>query len=257
MFSIVSLFILTVVLVVFTIAIYKAVYTYKINKKILSGEVTGRKLVDVSKMVMITIIVGLAVYAALLVYVVNDYATRDYSVPRNNYAVIDVSDEEHYKYVSYFGDVQLEDASFAKVYQKEANEGYSKEIVESGEYVFTIFKRTTPADSFHPDFLCFADYVGEDNKEAICYSKAGFLAVSEEDGGFFGESAGDIFESLLYIGYLDKDSAFEIQMNLLDEKAENAYNAAMQKAYEEDKGDFPDAQEFAISTGSVTIVMEQ
>ena len=132
MFSIVNVLLLIVVLIIGTIFVYKIYYTYKINKKIQSGEITGRKLVDVSKMVMIVVISGLVIYAGILMYVVNDYATKDYSVPRNNYAVIDTSDADGYEYISYFGNMRLNDASFATVYSREANAGYDKEIVESG-----------------------------------------------------------------------------------------------------------------------------
>ena len=137
MFSIVNILLLMVILVIGIIFVYKIYYTHKINQKIQSGEITGRKLVDVSKMIMIAVITGLVIYAGILMYVVSDYATKDYSVPRNNYAVIDTSDADSYEYISYFGNMQLNDASFAAVYSREANAGYDKEIVESGDYRFS------------------------------------------------------------------------------------------------------------------------
>lgn len=256
MFSIVNVLILLVVLVIATIFIYKIIYTHKINQRIQAGEVTGRKLVDVSKMVMIAVIVGLIVYAGILMYVVNDYAHQEHVIPRNNYAVIDVSEPDNYKYVSYFGNEQLDDASFAKVYNKDANEGYEKEVIESEPYVFTVFKRTTPADSFHPDFLCFAEFVGEDKEKYMCYGRTGFQSITEETDGFYGESSGEIEDCLLYLGYLDSDCQFDITMSLLDEDAEMKYNEAMQKAYEEDKGKFPIAEDYAEETGRVSITIE-
>lgn len=71
----------------------------------------------------------------MLTYVVYDYGNREYSVPRNNFAIIDVSDEDNYTYAGYLGSSDLEDASFAKVYSKDTNEGYSKEVIKSGEYI--------------------------------------------------------------------------------------------------------------------------
>lgn len=256
MFSITNLFALIVIVVTLLVFIYKLIYTYKINKIIQSGEGNGRGLVDLSKMVLIAVIVGLSVYSAILMYVVNDYVTQDNTIPRNNYAVIDVSDEDNYQYISYFGANELNDASFAKVYKKDANEGYDREVIESGEYIFTVFRRTAPADSFHPDFLCFVDFTATDKDEYVCYKKSGFHSIIEESEGFYGETSGDIMDSILYIGYLDQGCEFDIAISLLDNDAEIEYNEAMHKAYEEDKGDFPSAEEFAVSTGKISIRIE-
>ena len=256
MFSIVNILLLIVILVIGIIFVYKIYYTHKINQKIQSGEITGRKLVDVSKMVMIAVITGLVIYAGILMYVVNDYATKDYSVPRNNYAVIDTSDADGYEYISYFGNMQLNDASFAKVYSRDANAGYDKEIVESGEYRFIVFTRNTQGDDFHPDFLCFVDYTGTDMGEYACYNKVGFQSLEAKEEQFYGESSGNIRNGLLYIGNLDEGCQFNITMSLLNDDAEIKYDEAMQQAYKEDKGIFPDAEEFADSVGKVSIIIE-
>ena len=138
MFSTIYLLLLVVILMAATIFIYKLYYTYKINQRIQSGEVTGRKLVDLSKMIMIAVITGLVIYTGILMYVIHDYAGMEYKVSRNNYAIIDVSGEE-YSYISYGGKEPLDDASFAKVYSKEENPGYEKEIVQSEDYRFVGF----------------------------------------------------------------------------------------------------------------------
>lgn len=256
MFSIVNILLLIVIFVIGIIFVYKIYYTHKINQKIQSGEITGRKLVDVSKMIMIAVITGLVIYAGILMYVVSDYATKDYSVPRNNYAVIDTSDADGYEYISYFGNVQLNDASFAAVYSREANAGYDKEIVESGDYRFTVFTRTSQSDDFHPDFLCFVAYTGTNMEEYMCYSKAGFQSVEVKEEHFYDESSGYIRNDLLYIGNLDEGCQFNITMSLLKGDAETKYDEAIQQAYKEDKGIFPDAEDFADSVGKVSIIIE-
>ena len=256
MFRLVYILFMIVVLIIGTIFVYKIYYTHKINKKIQSGEIAGRKLVDVSKMVMIAVISGLVIYTGILTYIVVDYATKDYSVPRNNYAVIDISDADTYKYISYFGNMQLNDASFAKVYSRDANAGYDKEIVESGEYRFIVFTRNTQGDDFHPDFLCFVDYTGTDMGEYACYNKVGFQSLEAKEEQFYGESSGNIRNGLLYIGNLDEGCQFNITMSLLNDDAEIKYDEAMQQAYKEDKGIFPDVEEFADSVGTVSIIIE-
>ena len=241
MFRIVNILLLMVILVIGTIFVYKIYYTHKINQRIQSEEITGRNLVDVSKMIMIAVITGLVIYAGILMYVVGNYATKDYSVSRNNYEVIDTSDEDAYKYISYFGNVPLDDASFAKVYSREKNVGYEKEIVESGDYRFIVFTRNTEADDFHPDFLCFVEYIGSDTGEYVCYSKAGFQSIEAKEEQLYGESAGDIRNDLLYIGNLDKGCQFNITISLLNK---------------EDKGKFPDVEDFAYTVGKVNIIIE-
>lgn len=253
MFRVSILFALLVVLVVAIIFVYRLIYTYNINKKIQSGEIQGRKMVDLSRMVTIAIIVGLVIYSSIVTYVANDYANQEYHVSRNNYAIIDVSNPDDYEYAGYYGNVQLEDASFAKAYSKEENPGYEKEIVASGDYVFTVFTRTSPADSFHPDFLCFVEYIGTDKEKYVCYDNAGFQAIGEEKDHFFVGSAGDITDCRLYIGYLEENYSFQISMSLLDQEAEQKYMEAEELAYKNDKGEFPEVEDFAVSVGSVNI----
>ena len=256
MYRVSNLLILLVVLVIGIVFIYRLIYTHSINKRILSGEIQGRKMIDVSSMVMIAIIVGLTIYSVLLTYVVNDYANQNYLMPRNNYAVIDVSNPEEYKYAGYFGKVELEDASFAKVYSKEENAGYDKEVIASGEYLFTVFTRNTPADSFHPDFRCFVEYTGDKGTSRSCYNNAGFQAFDVKDYFSIG-TAGDIRESLLYIGYLDVNYSFQITMALMDKDTEEKYIEAEKQAEKENKEETPKIEDFADSIGSVTIIVEE
>lgn len=253
MFRVSILFILLVALVVTLIFVYRLIYTHNINKKIQSGEIQGRKMMDLSRMVTIAVIIGLILYSGIVTYVVNDYANQESHVLRNNYAIIDVSNPDKYEYAGYFGSVQLKDASYAKMYNKDENTGYEKEVVTSGDYVFTVFTRSAPADSFHPDFLCFVEYIGADKEKYVCYDKAGFQAIGEEEDQFFAGSAGNISDGLLYIGYLEEGHSFQISMSLLDQEAEKNYMEAEELAYKEDKGQFPEVEDFAVSVGSVDI----
>lgn len=253
MLAVSRIFVLLVVLIIVVIFIYRRIYTHNINKRIQLGEIQGGKMVDMSKMINIAVIVGLIVYSVIVTYLVNDYANQEYTVSRNDYAVIDVSNPEEYKYAGYFGNAELEDASFAKGYNKEENPGYEKEIVESGDYVFTVFTRTAPADNFHSDFLCFVEYVGTEKEKYTCYDNAGYQVLKEDGGYSFAGSAGDITDCLLYIGNLDEDCSFQITMSLLDEEAEQKYMQAEEQAYLDDKGEFPNVEDYAVSVATVSI----
>ena len=67
-----AILLLVVILVIVTIFVYKIYYTYKINKRIQSGEITGKKLVDLSKMVLIAVITGLTIYAGILMHMLKN-----------------------------------------------------------------------------------------------------------------------------------------------------------------------------------------
>jgi len=255
MFGISRILLLMIILVATIVFMYKLYYTRKINQRIQSGEITGRRLVDLSKMVMVAVIAGLVIYAGILMYVIHDYASMEYQESRNNYAIIDVSGEE-YNYISNGGNVSLEDASFAKGYNKEANPGYDKEVLQSGDYQFVLFTRSAVADDFHPDFLCFVDYIGADKEDAICYNTAGFVSLEPEGGYLLGGSGGEIRDSVLYIGNLDSGCKFSITMNILDSAGEIEYDEAIQQAYKEEKGEFPEPEEFAKTVGKIDIVIE-
>lgn len=256
MIGISALFLLISVLVISIIFIYWLIYAHKINQRILSGENQGRKLIDIPKMIMIAILVGLVVFCSILMWIVNDKSIQTYTVSRNNYAIIDVSNPDNYEYITYMGDMEFNDASYAKVYNMEENPGYSREVVESGDYVFTVFRRTSIADSFHPDFLCYAQYVGDDMEEMSCYMEAEFTQLGAESSAFSLGSGGYINECLLYIGYLDAGWQFDISMSLLDSDAEVKYDEAVQQGYKEDKGEFPKVKEFATEVSEVSIVID-
>ena len=59
-----------------------------------------------------------------------------------------------------------------------------------------------------------------------------------------------------YLKTTKPDIAIVTTMSLLNDNAEIKYDEAIQQAYKEDKGMFPDAEEFADSVGTVSIIIE-
>lgn len=250
MTSVIVIFIAAAFVAALAVFAYYLIYTRKINKKIISGEVAGKKLVDIPKAVMIAVISLLTVYCVILSGSLKTAAENAGNITRNNYAVINVSDPQNYKYISYFGNSNLDDASFAKIYSVEENEGYSKEVIKDGNFTFTVFKRTSPADDFHPDFLCFAEYTGAKSDELRLYSSASFSA---SNGSMGGGSSMDLSDKLLFIGNIDDETDFNASLYILDEKSENEFSLAMQKAETDNKSIFPSEKDFAIESGKVTV----
>lgn len=252
MFNMINIYFTIAFLVVLGLLIYYFVYTAKINKRIRSGETSGKKLVDIPRIILIVVIAVLTFYCVLLSHSLHN----EDQTSRNDYAIINVVEQDKDQYQAYGGNPKLNDASFAGVYSKENNAGYNKEVIKEGDYIFTIFKRNSFPDNFHPDFLCYAEYKGK-KERLVVYNTSSFVSASDADdhldSGYGGNSVSDC---LLFIGNLDPGYDFRIRFDLMDEKSETAYMDAMQKATEENKGNFPDIENFATSSAEVAIRFE-
>lgn len=259
MYRIIYLIIVATLIVGAALAVYYLIYQHRINKKILSNESSGKKMADIPKAVMISVIILLLIYSAIIFESYQFAIKNAQEVSRNNYAVIDVSNVENYQYIEYFGSTEYADASFAEIYSKEGIPGYDREVIEDGNFTFITFTRNTPADSFHPDFLCFVDYNGTDENENF-YKKGEFSTNIDGEEPFFGiSSGGDSPSHMLYIGNLNQDDSFKITISLLDEDAEAQFAKDMQEAMEKnaDSTDkFPVAEDYAIETGCVQIQLQ-
>lgn len=250
MANIVGICIGIVLIAAFAVFIYYLIYTRNINKKIKSENVSGRQLTDIPKIIMIAVIIVLTLFCGILTHSLRTTYNDAEKLTRNNYAAISISDSENYTYASYFGNAVLDDASFAKVYSIEENPGYTKEIIKDGEFTFTVFKRSSTADSFHPDFLCYCQYTGKINTDLELYHSGKFSCA---EGSVGAGSGGNISDTLLFIGNIDEGTILSVSLYILDEKASNEFNDAIQKANEEDKGEFPCENDFAVSSGKVSI----
>ena len=111
-------------------------------------------------------------------------------------------------------------------------------------------------DVFHPDFFCFVDYTGETFEEYSLYEFYEYIDTdSMESIGGIGSGGSIPAESILIIGNANETDSFRIKYAILDGKGKNEYLQADQKAYEDDKGTFPEASDYAVSTGSVVITV--
>ncbi|MCD7825625.1 MAG: hypothetical protein LUH14_06675 [Clostridiaceae bacterium] len=239
-----------ILLAVLAVFIYYLIYTNRINKKIRSGEISGKRLIDIPKIIMIAVIIVLILFCGILSNSLQTAYNNAGKTTRNNYATIDISDPQNYQYTSYFGDAELDDASFAKMYSIEENIGYTKEVTVDGNFTFTVFKRESAADSFHPDFLCYCEYTGEVSQDLTLYNSPSF---SNENGSISSGIGCEVSDALLYIGNMDEQTVFTISISVLDEKAISEFNDAMNKAMTEDSNELPEEKDFAISSGKVSI----
>lgn len=234
MFSILILAVLLLIAVLFLV-VYYMIYTKKINQRVCEGNTKVKRMPDFHKATIVVIIILL-----LSVCVVNAFTPAATTISRNNYAVIDTSD---YSYMAYSSNVSLDDASFARLFSEDGNDGYTREEFQDGDFHFIVFTAKTPSDSFHPDFLCYIVYIGD---VAAAMSLNGQFLDPITDT-HVGDST--IFDyknqTLLIVGNYDKDSKFVLKMGAYDDLGYKNYL---------DSTDTDEAMEsFAISVGSVLI----
>lgn len=254
--SIIGLSVMATILVAVCVFIYYLIYARSVNRRIQSGQMTGRRMIDIPKILIIAVIVVLILYSVIITQGMkqSQRVMEENYQNRNNIVEID---PEKFIYLSYMGTMGSDDASYARAYSKEVNEGYAKSEFQDGDFTFTVFTRLSEHDDFHPDFICFAEYVGAIDASWSVYENIEFLDLSgEAHPNSIGYGGGEVKKEYLFVGNLNADCAGRINIAFLDAGAEQAYMEADQKAYEADNGEFPSPMDYASTRASVEIVVE-
>ena len=246
----IMLIISIVVIVMIALAVYCVIYTKNINKKIQNGGSSRKKMMDIPKAVMISVIVILLLYSVISTMALYDNNDTT-AVNRDNIASINLED---YTYDMYWGTKDNTDASFARMYSKDDNPGYRKTVKEDGDFIFTVFTRITDHDDFHPDFICYVDCIKEDTDE-FALSRSFMFQDTVSGKVYHGMSTGGgDTKNDLYIGNINENESVKITMGLTPIDKE-----AIEQAEDVHKDD-GDASSFisdtAVSSGSVTITIE-
>jgi hypothetical protein len=251
-FSILGFMVLITLIVGVALFCYYLIYANHINKKIQNGQASNREMIDIPKVIMIAVIVLLLSYTIIISYNATESYKNASIVNRDDAVIVDLSD---YTICMYTGERTTDSADFAKAYSKEANAGYKKTVEQDGDFVFTTFIRTDEADDFHPDFLCFVDYTGEENSVWSLYKETDYIDnISGTVTGL--SSGGDIQTNLLYIGNLNDGESFQITQGVLNAAAEREYSNAQDTADKSEPGEIPSFADYALSSGSTLITME-
>ena len=230
--------------------IYMCVYTNIINKRIKRGEVVKkRKVLEPRDAVMC--ISSMALMVMLIMYLNESIGRRhdydDYNddykreVSRNAFVMADASNPEEYVVEQmvdrfYGGDNEL-DFSYLSMYSVDENPGYTKEVIEGDLCTFTLFKRKADPNSFHPDFICFIDYKGE-NKDGWMCECLSFMDKNTNDRLPGSAMKGDsVCDRLLFLGNMDKGSEAVIDIYILNDESyelfseDNGHNFLKVKDY--------------------------
>lgn len=219
MFTLLEIYFMIAFLAVLGLLGYYSVYTRKINSHIQSGEVSGKKLVGIPRIITVFVIAFLSFGCVVLsFYLLKD----DEESSRNDFAIINIVEEDEDPYQAYGGNPRLNDPAYAGLYSKKSNAGYDKEVIKDGDYIFTIFKRTSFPDNFHPDFLCFAEYMGKRDDLYVSITSS-FVSASDTDHHL---DNGGVSDHLLFIGNLDPGFDFKIHFDLIDKAAKESFKAS-------------------------------
>lgn len=254
MFNIIVIIVLVTFIIGIAMFCYYLIYAHNINKKIQSGQVNHKKMIDIPKAMMIAIIILLLSYSVILSVGLKQSYDITTTTNRNNFSIIDLSD---YTFCGYSGTRGNDDASYTKVYSKKENKGYDKSVIKDGDFLFTLFTRNTDYDEFHPDFLCYVDYIGKMKSDFTRYEMCEYINISNSQAKeSVVNGGGNLKTSLLYIGNLNERESFKITECVFDEKTEAKFSKANEKAYKNDKGEFPSIKKYALSSGSATITIK-
>lgn len=220
MTNIIAMIFLATILFFLCFISYYVLYTKKINRKILDGSSSKNKMLDIPKFIMISVIILLLVYSIILsssINQLNNIHSKQLQ-NRDNFVEIDLSD---YKYLQHPGNMNSTDASYAKVYSIDENEGYDKRVEESDNFKFTIFTRNSDYDNFHPDFLCFVEYIGKSDTKYSLYSNCTYTdSKTKSVISGVGTDTSIHTNGSLYIGNLNTDEIFELSYYFLNDKDE-------------------------------------
>ena len=231
--------------------IYYVIYTVVINHRISKGITDGKRLTDFSKIAMLVIIAVLA----YMYWSQSKFYNSAYAHTRNNFVSVDVSDPDKPQLMSQTNS-DIDDISYVTVYSDEENPGYDKNVYAEGDFMYTVFTRAGAVDDFHPDFLCFVEYMGDADESVAFYEMAGFESPEDDGRGWRGGSGGFTFpDEVLYMGNLDEDCTFVVNLCTLDEEEKAAYDAAFEQAMADDKGEFPEWSDFADEASEVRITL--
>lgn len=249
--------ILVTFFVVVIVFIYYLIYVHHINKAIEEGEVTGRKMIDIPRIVMGAIIVLFVLY--FIIYVHGEKEAKNNLISQlDNRTTITEIDTTDYTYCGFTGTMETNDASFAKIYSKESNPGYDKDVSEQGDFTFTVFTRQSSSDAFHPDYICFVDYTGDIDELASIYQR--FESIDTTDAKNYGtlESAGsNIKREYMFLGNLNKEDTISIVLGVVGNENVQKLDEAEAKYDNENNGEKPDFMDYADSTGKYTILISK
>ncbi len=96
-------------------------------------------------------------------------------------------------------------------YQIDENHGYQKEIKEKQDIRYTIFTSEDPYDAYHPAYLIFVEYIG--NQKIASYGYMGsYFTMNDQKIAGKGAAGSENEAYFVVIGNTDMNCKFELQV---------------------------------------------
>lgn len=153
------------VLAVIGVVVYFILYQKRINQALVNPMGNQRKWPSPGKVALIFVGVILVLFVVFLLIKRGSGATE---------GIDEMYWEGKYDFKTYSAE---EMTGYLANYSIEENEGYTKEVEEIGDIRFTKFISDQPYDTFHPQFVMYVEYIGDD--EAGFYGYDGKFCTDE------------------------------------------------------------------------------
>jgi hypothetical protein len=218
------------IVIILVAIVYRAIYWGIINKRVKSGKKDTKRIPDASRYLngitsALLILTGILNLASINLRIGSRGVYEMYwkKHVHTDCLVADYSEKEG-KYIasrslasnSLSGEEGMYD--FINAYSETENKGYTKEVVEDGPLRLTVFKKETNADTFLPDFICFAECDELEGVYSTIYFERSRVTGYKDTIHMTGDGY-DGFVKRMYVGYLDKECEVEIEIGVMTQES--------------------------------------
>jgi heme/copper-type cytochrome/quinol oxidase subunit 2 len=198
-------FIAVIIIIVVAAILYRMLYQRRINKQLHEESPRPLKLLSPLAFTIVTVFIMLVAFAGLATYMALTDFGADIVPAEYRNAVYDYQ---------HFGSNQM--TGYRSLYSINENPGYTKTVEHHGDIQFHIFIREKAFDYYHPSFIIFAEYTG--NEDVLSYGVLGsFNAPDGRQMMSRGQAGQETTDFFVVIGTSTLDSTFELSAFFYDE----------------------------------------
>jgi len=216
-----------IAIIAVAVVIYLIIYRRRINKQLNGEAVKSRRLPSPLAFSISTVLVVAVVFAGVTAFMaLTDFGAEKIPAEYRN-AV--------YEYQA-FSPSQM--TGYRRFYSLYENPGYTKTVEQRGDIRFTCFASDNTFDFYHPAFIIYAEYTGDN--DILYYGVQGDYFLPDERQMTGKGHAGSEFEDYIcVIGTSSIQSRFELTVYLYDSGLKSS----------EDKG------EYAVASEAISIIL--
>lgn len=198
--SVIILFFALVVFVSLLIAAYYLIYKKLINKGLNDPNNTKKNIPSLPSFILAAILTVIIIYGIIISVsaIISRNEENRVEPPICSYTEIDLDKEDNEK-------------KYSEIYSISENTGYDKYEEKINDIRFTYFISESEYDTYHPSFIVFAEYTG--NEEILHRGVNGtFYYIDNSLIGGYGYAGGDGTNILCFIGDASYECIFELEV---------------------------------------------